>query len=212
MTKLLKIFISGLLVFISINSLYAFEIPFISGGSEKIILATNDMDVRYNYLMGNVGSYELFSVEGKNGFRVRFAIVDNILISTNTLIYYHAIFSNELLNKEMALYEALSTTNEKLKDNKMLQVVAMLEFVDKFSCNVYINNQNITKRINDSNFIPDTYFDMKETIFNNELVFKDGNNQTYKLKLDDKYKDIIHKKIMLYQKKKEQLRKEYENR
>lgn len=53
---------------------------------------------------------------------------------------------------------------------------------------------------------------MKETIFSNELVFKDGNNQTYKLKLDDKYKDIIHKKIMLYQRKKEQVKKEYENR
>lgn len=212
MTKLLKIFISGLLIFISINSLYAFEIPFISGGSEKIILATNDMTVYCNKVGIITGAYELFSVEGKNGFRVRFAIVDNILISTNTLIYYHAIFSNELLNKEMTSYEALFTTNEKLKDNKMLQVVAMLEFADKFSCNVYINNQNITKRINDSNFIPDTYFDMKETIFSNELVFKDGNNQTYKLKLDDKYKDIIHKKIMLYQRKKEQVKKEYENR
>lgn len=52
----------------------------------------------------------------------------------------------------------------------------------------------------------------KETIFDNELVFKDGNNQTYKLKLDGKYKDIIHKKIMLYQRKKELVKKEYENR
>ena len=92
MTKLLKIFISGLLVFISINSLYAFEIPFIGGNSEKIILNTNEMNLSYSQYGGFTGSYDLFEVEGKNGFRATFSIGDNSFIATNTVIAYTAFF------------------------------------------------------------------------------------------------------------------------
>ena len=45
-------------------------------------------------------------------------------------------------------------------------------------------------------------------IINNELVFKDSFNQTYKLKLSDRYRDIIYKKIMIYQRKKDELIKQ----
>lgn len=101
-------------------------------------------------------------------------------------------------------------TNKNAQGNLIWMLVAAKDMTDKFLCDLYVNNQNITHR---EGYAWDcTYFDMKETIFSNELVFKDGNNQTYKLKLDDKYKDIIHKKIMLYQRKKEQVKKEYENR
>lgn len=210
MTKLLKIFISGLLVFISINSLYAFEIPFISGGSETITLSTNEITLSCNKLGIITGGYELFKVSNKNGFIATFTIWDDPYTFTNTMIYYHAFFSNKSTMDKINSYLELFETNEKAKGNLIWMLVALKDITDKFACDVYINNQNITQR--EGSPMESTYFVMKETIFNNEFVFKDGNNQTYKLKLDDKYKDIIHKKIILYQKKKEQLRKEYENR
>lgn len=206
MTKLLKIFISGLLVFISINSLYAFGI----GGSETITLSTNEITLSCNKLGIITGGYELFSVSNKNGFIATFTIWEDPYTFTNTMIYYHAIFSNKSTLDELESYIELFETNEKFKDNLIWQMVAMKEITDKFACDIYINNQNITQR--EGSPMEHTYFVMKETIFYNELVFKDGKNRTYKLKLDDKYKDIIHKKIMLYLKKKEQLQKEYDSR
>ena len=194
MTKLLKIFISGLLVFISINSLYAFEIPFIGGNSEKIILNTNEMNLSYSQYGGFTGSYDLFEVEGKNGFRATFSIGDNSFIATNTVIVYTAFFSNA------NLIEAIN----KIDTNKPGQALAMgLLILAEFNCDVYKSNQKINK----IGFMT-PYLDFDKNLFNNELVFKDSFNQTYKLKLSDKYKDIIYKKIMIYQRKKDELIKQ----
>ncbi len=194
MTKLLKIFISGLLVFISINSLYAFEIPFIGGNSEKIILNTNEMNLSYSQYGGFTGSYDLFEVEGKNGFRATFSIGDNSFIATNTVIVYTAFFSNA------NLIEA----RNKIDTNKPGQALAMgLLILAEFNCDVYKSNQKINK----TGFMT-PYFNFEKSIFNNELIFKDSFNQTYKLKLSDKYKDIIYKKIMIYQRKKDELIKQ----
>lgn len=194
MTKLLKIFISGLLVFISINSLYAFEIPFIGGNSEKIILNTNEMNLSYSQYGGFTGSYDLFEVEGKNGFRATFSIGDNSFIATNTVIVYTAFFSNA------NLIEAIN----KIDTNKPGQALAMgLLILAEFNCDVYKSNQKINK----TGFMT-PYFNFEKSIFNNELIFKDSFNQTYKLKLSDKYKDIIYKKIMIYQRKKDELIKQ----
>lgn len=194
MTKLLKIFISGLLVFISINSLYAFEIPFIGGNSEKIILNTNEMNLSYSQYGGFTGSYDLFEVEGKNGFRATFSIGDNSFIATNTVIVYTAFFSNA------NLIEAIN----KIDTNKPGQALAMgLLILAEFNCDVYKSNQKINK----TGFMT-PYLDFDKNLFNNELVFKDSFNQTYKLKLSDKYKDIIYKKIMIYQRKKDELIKQ----
>lgn len=206
MTKLFKIFFSALLVFLPIHSLCAFEIPFISGGSETIILYTNDAYVKCSE-MGNIyGSYDLFIVTNKNGFMAKFTIWDDPSTFTNTMINYVAMFSNKTLMDEAEFFE----TNKNVRGNLIWMLVAAQDLMDRFLCDVYVNNQNKTHR---EGFSWDcTYFVMEEAIFDNELVFKDGNNQTYKLKLDDKYKDIIHKKIMLYQRKKEQVKKEYENR
>ena len=210
MTKLFKIFFSALLVLLPIHSLCAFEIPFISGGSETIIFLTNEMDVKCSK-MGNIyGAYDLFMVTNKNGFMARFLIWDDPSTFTNTMIKYTAIFSNKTLIDGAESYAKLFETNKNAQGNLIWMLVAAKDMTDRFLCDLYVNNQNITHR---EGYAWDcTYFVMKETIFNNELVFKDGNNQTYKLKLDDKYKDIIHKKIMLYQRKKEQVKKEYENR
>lgn len=194
MTKLLKIFISGLLVFISINSLYAFEIPFIGGNSEKIILNTNEMNLSYSQYGGFTGSYDLFEVEGKNGFRATFSIGDNSFIATNTVIVYTAFFSNA------NLIEVIN----KIDTNKPGQALAMgLLILAEFNCDVYKSNQKINK----TGFMT-PYFNFEKSIFNNELIFKDSFNQTYKLKLSDKYKDIIYKKIMIYQRKKDELIKQ----
>lgn len=194
MTKLLKIFISGLLVFISINSLYAFEIPFIGGNSEKIILNTNEMNLSYSQYGGFTGSYDLFEVEGKNGFRATFSIGDNSFIATNTVIAYTAFFSNA------NLIEVIN----KIDTNKPGQALAMgLLILAEFNCDVYKSNQKINK----TGFMT-PYFNFEKSIFNNELIFKDSFNQTYKLKLSDKYKDIIYKKIMIYQRKKDELIKQ----
>ena len=194
MTKLLKIFISGLLVFISINSLYAFEIPFIGGNSEKIILNTNEMNLSYSQYGGFTGSYDLFEAEGKNGFRATFSIGDNSFIATNTVIVYTAFFSNA------NLIEAIN----KIDTNKPGQALAMgLLILAEFNCDVYKSNQKINK----TGFMT-PYFNFEKSIFNNELIFKDSFNQTYKLKLSDKYKDIIYKKIMIYQRKKDELIKQ----
>ncbi len=136
MTKLLKIFISGLLVFISINSLYAFEIPFIGGNSEKIILNTNEMDLSYSQYGGFTGSYDLFEVEGKNGFRATFLIGDNSFIATNTVIAYTAFFSNANLIE----------VRNKIDTNKPGQALAMgLLILAEFNCDVYKSNQKINK-------------------------------------------------------------------
>lgn len=210
MTKLFKIFFSALLVFLPIHSLCAFEIPFISGGSETITLYTNDMYVNCNKIGNIFGSYDLFLVTNKNGFMARFTIWDDPSTFTNTMIRYTAIFSNKTTIDGLESYTKLFETNKNAQGNLIWMLVAAKDMTDKFLCDLYVNNQNITHR---EGYAWDcTYFVMKETIFSNELVFKDGNNRTYKLKLDDKYKDIIHKKIMLYQRKKEQVKKEYENR
>lgn len=194
MTKLLKIFISGLLVFISINSLYAFEIPFIGGNSEKIILNTNEMNLTYSQYGGFTGSYDLFEVEGKNGFRATFSIGDNSFIATNTVIAYTAFFSNA------NLIEVIN----KIDTNKPGQALAMgLLILAEFNCDVYKSNQKINKI---GFMMP--YLDFDKNLFNNELVFKDSFNQTYKLKLSDRYRDIIDKKIMIYQRKKDELIKQ----
>lgn len=95
MTKLFKIFFSALLVFLPIHSLCAFEIPFISGGSETITLYTNDMYVNCNKIGNIFGSYDLFLVTNKNGFMARFTIWDDPSTFTNTMIRYTAIFSNK---------------------------------------------------------------------------------------------------------------------
>lgn len=208
MTKLLKIFMC--VVFISTGGLWAFEIPFISVGSETIILFTNDMYVKCGSMGDIYGAYELFLVTNKNGFMAKFTIWDDPSTFTNTMVNYTAIFSNKTTINGLESYTKLFETNENAQGNLIWMLVAAKDITDRFLCDLYVNNQNITRR---EGYAWDcTYFVMKETIFDNELVFKDGNNQTYKLKLDDKYKDIIHKKIMLYQKKKEQLQKEYENR
>ena len=210
MTKLFKIFFSALLVFLPIHSLCAFEIPFISGGSETITLYTNDMYVNCNKIGNIFGSYDLFLVTNKNGFMARFTIWDDPSTFTNTMIRYTAIFSNKTTIDGLESYTKLFETNKNAQGNLIWMLVAAKDMTDKFLCDLYVNNQNITHR---EGYAWDcTYFVMKETIFSKELVFKDGNNRTYKLKLDDKYKDIIHKKIMLYQRKKEQVKKEYENR
>ena len=210
MTKLFKIFFSALLVFLPIHSLCAFEIPFISGGSETITLSTNEIILSCNKLGIITGGYELFKVSNKNGFIATFTIWDDPYTFNNTMIYYHAFFSNKSTLDKINSYLELFETNEKAKGNLIWTLVAIKDMTDNLFCDVYISNQNITQR--EGSPMESTYFVMKETIFNNELVFKDGNNQTYKLKLDDRYKDIIHKKIMLYQRKKEQVKKEYENR
>ena len=210
MTKLFKIFFSALLVFLPIHSLCAFEIPFISGGSETITLSTNEVVLNCNKLGIISGGYELFEVSNKNGFIAKFTIWDDPYTFTDTMIYYHAIFSNKSTLDEINSYLKFFETNENAKGNLIWMLVMAKDITDKFLCDLYVNNQNITRR--EGAPMESTYFAMKETIFDNELVFKDGNNQTYKLKLDDKYKDIIHKKIMLYQRKKEQVKKEYENR
>lgn len=208
MAKLLKIFMC--VIFISTGGLWAFEIPFISGGSETIILYTNDAYVKCSE-MGNIyGSQDLFIVTNKNGFMAKFTIWDDAFTFTNTMIRYVAIFSNKTLIDGAESYTKLFETNKNAQGNLIWMLVALKDITDRFLCDVYVNNQNITYR---EGYAWDcTYFVMEEAIFNNELVFKDGNNQTYKLKLDDRYKDIIHKKIMLYQRKKEQVKKEYENR
>ena len=161
--------------------------------------------------MGDIyGSYDLFMVTNKNGFMARFLIWDDPSTFTNTMIKYVAIFSNKTLIDGSESYTKLFETNKNAQGNLIWMLVAAKDMTDRFLCDLYVNNQNITHR---EGYAWDcTYFVMKETIFDNELVFKDGNNQTYKLKLDGKYKDIIHKKIMLYQRKKELVKKEYENR
>lgn len=73
----------------------------------------------------------------------------------------------------------------------------------EFNCDVYKSNQKINK----IGFMT-PYLDFDKNLFNNELVFKDSFNQTYKLKLSDRYRDIIDKKIMIYQRKKDELIKQ----
>lgn len=193
MTKLLKIFISGLLVFISINSLYAFEISFFGGNSEKIILATNQLSLYYNDWTGFTGSYDLFTVEGKNGFIATFSIHDNSFISEDTVIVYTAIFSNK---QYMQVINDVDTNNVSEALQKGFELLA------KYNCDVYKDNNKISVAY------PLPYFRYENSIFNNELIFKDSFNQSYKLNLPDKYKDVINKKIMIYQRKKDELIKQ----
>ena len=44
------------------------------------------------------------------------------------------------------------------------------------------------------------------------MRFEDGFGNKLTYELPDKYKDIIYKKIMIYQRKKEQVKKEYEEK
>lgn len=194
MTKKLLSLISGLLIMIlSISSLYAFEIPFFGGNSEKIILATNQPSLDYNDWTGFTGSYDLFAVEGKDGFIATFSIIDNSFISEDTVIVYTAVFSNK---QYMQVINDIDTNNV----SEALQ--KGFELLTKHNCDVYKDNNKISVTY----LTP--YFRYENNIFNNELIFKNNFNQSYKLNLSDKYKDVINKKIMIYQRKKDELIKQ----
>lgn len=188
MTRKLLSLINGLLImFLSISSLQAFEIPFLSGNSEKVILNTNAMDISYNAWTGFSGSYDLFEIEGKNGFYATFQIIDNSFISEDTVIVYTAVFSNK---RYMQAIDSINTNNmaEVMQDG--------LELLYKYNCDVYKND----KKINTAYITP--YFKYESGIFNNELIFKNSFNEQYKFKLSEKYVDVINKKIQLYLRKK----------
>lgn len=144
MTKLLKIFMC--VIFISIGGLWAFEIPFISGGSETIIFLTNEMDVKCSKMGDIYGSYDLFMVTNKNGFMARFLIWDDPSTFTNTMIKYVAIFSNKTLIDGSESYTKLFETNKNAQGNLIWMLVAAKDMTDRFLCDLYVNNQNITHR------------------------------------------------------------------
>ena len=186
-----------MILMLSLSSLYAFEIPFLNNnGKTEVILATNEADVKYSEFGGFSGSYKLFSLSNaNNGFQVDFEIQDTIFVSSNTFIMTAGFFSNKALTDKMSKYEDGDWT-------------VFSELVN-IMVDIYIGNKKITKQ----GLFSVRFFDLlNEKIFNNKMRFEDGFGNKLTYELPDKYKDIIYKKIMIYQRKKEQVKKEYEEK
>lgn len=177
--------VNGLMMLISLNSLYA----------EKISLLTNDMLFNYGYT-GFSGLCDLFTIEDENGFCAIFSINDSF-VSTNTVITYTAVFSNAKYLKKFRKY-----TDEPMNVKEGFLIA--IEMPSDYLCRVFMDDRQISK------FIFKSFFDYSPNIFDNELVFKDGFKHSYKLKLSDEYRYAIYKKIELYFKEKQVYLKKYE--
>lgn len=185
--------IGGLMIMLSLSSLYAFEIPFLNNnGKTEFILATNEAEVSYTWGGGFSGSYKLFSLSNANiGFNVVFELMDGIIFS-NTVITMIGAFNNEVVSNRMSVYEEGDW-------NVMYELPNIL--VD-----VYIDN----KKVSQASLFEIRFINLDEKLFNNKMRFEDGFNNKLTYELPDKYKEIIYKKIMIYQRKKEEAKKQYE--
>ena len=191
-----NIYLVSLLIIISIVGLMAcdFTIGNIAFGNtvsaDEITLATNDVKLRGYQVFGDIsvsGSYDLLKVETKSGFEASFSITDNDFIASNTVIIMNGIFFNEMLEKY-----------KDIDENDMASGWAAVGEIIENVCDVYIDNKLVSKRM------LSVYVDYDANIFDNTLTFKDKSGKTYKLKLPEKYKDIIYKKMQIYINKRNQ--------
>lgn len=182
-----------MILMLSLSSLYAFEIPFLNNnGKTEFILATNEAEIKYSEYTGFSGSYELFTLtNANNGFYMDVQIGDNNFLGSNTCIFINGVFYTKEFEKALDTY-----TNDLEK----------LTLLPNALVDVYIGNKKITKQ----SLFSIRYIELDEKIFNNKIRFEDGFGNKLTYELPDKYKDVIYKKIMIYQRKKEQVKKEYE--
>lgn len=172
--------IGGLMImFLSLNSLYA---------EEKITILTNDIYFSIGYT-GFSGLLSLFTVEGENGFCAYFSIRDSF-VSSNTVIEYIAVFSNKRYMKEFRKY-----TDELMDLENGFLINSEMSF--KYLCDVFKNDYQISKY----KIFP--FFEYRQDVFEGELVFKDGFKHSYIFNLPNEYKDAIYKKIEWYNKEKQ---------
>lgn len=188
-----KIYLVSLLIIISIIGLAAcdFTVGNIAFGntisSDEIILSTNEVSLSGYQAFGDIsvtGSYDLFEINTKSGFTASFTIADNSFMATNTVIDMTGMFTNHMIER----YKNVDT-------NDFEALWAVVGDAMSYWCDVYIDNKLISKR-NLS-----VYVDYDANIFDNTLTFKDKDGRTYKLKLPEKYKDVIYKKMQIYKNK-----------
>lgn len=185
---LLKKFFVLLIMVLSIVGLEACGGEFAFGNTNRsdFVLNTNDISLEGTVIFGGVnitGSYDLFTISNKNGFVMNATVSDNFLFGKETFFTINGLFIDNLSKR----------TNEVKEQADALEI-----FYDEL-CDIYIDNNKISQK----SIITVVKYDAN--LFENDLIFKNNTGQEYILKLTDKQKDIINKKLSIYEHKKQLL-------
>lgn len=191
---LLKKFFVLLIMVLSIVGLEACGGEFAFGNTNRsdFVLNTNDISLEGTVIFGGVnitGSYDLFTISNKNGFVMNATVSDNFLFGKETFFTINGLFIDSLSKR----------TNEVKEQADALEI-----FYDEL-CDIYIDNNKISQK----SIITVVKYDAN--LFENDLIFKNNAGQEYILKLTDKQKDIINKKLSIYEHKKQLLLDELGN-